>query len=223
MFNIFITVFITILCFQGAYAEQETENGFTKHLTCFKALKGKTFHKPIRYASNYFEKAVIALLPHPLHSHTWLLLTKNSIYQQHFFERENESYNITENGLIETLGNHFELTLSSGQRIHLLFRYKQYSMDAPLQPALSANLIKSRTQVCAPSFCTTLVPNEEITDETRNIVIDSLRKRIQTVHRKFSEFNSQDRPANDFIDALNMCKGINDDIDSIIVQETEKF
>ena len=214
IFSLFI-----VLCFQGAYAEQETENKFESVLNCFRVLYGKTYYNPDRRFSGYLEKANIVVLPHPLDSHTWLFVTADAIYQQIVWEKELDYISI--NGLLQTFGNHFELSLPNGQRIHLMFQYKQYFQGDSTKPALAPSLVENESQTCNLPFCKTLPPNDT-TDIDKEFVVDSLRNRIEAVYKHFSEFNL-DRPADGFISALNTCKGIDGGLDSIIAQEIEKF
>ena len=223
MFKYFIiTIFscFSILCFQGVSAEQGTENDFKDILTCFRALKGKTYYNPDRYVSGYFEEVNIAVLPHPLNSHTWLFVTENAIYQQ-LFGTSNKSYSIYRDGLLETSnGYYFELPLPNGQRLHLVFNYKQYSSGGPIQPSLGVSLVKNKSQTCDLPVCTTLTPHET---DNKEFITDALRDRIQTIHKHFLELNYQNHPADDFISALNACTGIDEGLDSVIAQEIEKF
>ena len=219
---IFFSLFI-ILCFQGAYAEQETENKFESVLNCFRVLYGKIYYDPDRRFSGYLEKANIVVLPHPLNSHKWLFVTADAIYQQLFWEKIGAlNHIIGIDGLLKTFENHFELSLPNEQRIHVMFRYKQYFQGDPTKPALALSLVENESQTCDLPFCKTLTPNDT-TDTDKEFVVDSLRNRIETVYKRFSELNYQNRPADGFISALNTCKGIDGGLDSIIAQEIEKF
>lgn len=225
MFKDFTAIFgfSIILCFQGVYAEQGTEKDFTKYFTCFKALENKTDYNPDRYPSGYFEEANIVVLPHPSSSHTWLFVTESSIYQQQFWSIiGNTFFTRGTDGLRKSTMTHFELSLSNEQRLHLTFNYKQYLQDGPLRPSLGTSLVKNGSETCDPSFCTILTPNDT-TDTDKKFIFDSLRDRIQTVHRYFSESNYQNHPMDDFISALNTCTGVDKSLDSVITQEIEKF
>ena len=220
---IMIFSFFIILCFQGAYAEQGTENKFESVLNCFRVLYGKTYYNSNRYASGYFEKTNIVVLPHPLDSHTWLFVTADAIYQQLFSEKIDADFIPGVKRLWRTTGNHFELSLPNGQKLNLIFQYKQYLKDEPTKPFLAVGLVKNESYTCDLPSCTTLTPNDTTDTDIKEFVVDSLRNRIQTVYKRFSELNYSNRPADGFISALNTCKGIDEGLDSIIAQEIEKF
>ena len=198
MFNIFITIFwFFTLYLPGAYAK--TENDFKKHLNCFKVLDDKTYSDSDKLFSGYLKTANVAIFPYPSMPDTWLIVTESSIYQHSFYAEE---------------------TILSFSSRQIFFNF-----DPDLNLLRVSETIpeeKSDLQdKCGVSFRTISEPHETTDDTARNLVRETLAKRIITVYEKFSSFSktSPDK----MIDALNRCKGIDVFLDYIIGVEKNKF